>query len=260
MSASERFGAVVALAVALFGCGTADAPSAPKPVLAASSAPPRIDDTARAAPATSSSSSASAATQIRYVALGDSFTIGTGSTPDDAFPARLTHAWSSCDVHLANLGVNGFTSADVLRVEVPRLGEFAPTFVTFAAGANDIVHGIPEASYRAVVARVFAAIRAAGVPPSHTIALPQPDWSLSPAAASFGDPAELASRIERYNAILAEEAKTAGARYVDLFPLLHDLATKHEVADDGLHPSKHAHDVWGNALARELGACTSYGP
>src|SRR4051794_10282818 len=84
--------------------------------------------------------------ELRFVALGDSFTIGTGSTPEASFPARLRSRWQAmgCAAALRNLAVNGYTSHDVATRELPELGAPAPDFVTFAVGANDIVRGTSE--------------------------------------------------------------------------------------------------------------------
>jgi acyl-CoA thioesterase-1 len=266
---AHRAGGVVASLCALLFAGACAGHEVPSPPYdAETTATPRIAlSSARAAPATTAQDAAStppvassrgSGSGIRYVALGDSFTIGTGSSPEDAFPARLVHEWAACPVSLTNFAKNGFTTADVLSIEVPRLLDGAPTFVTFAAGANDIVQRVPELTYRKNAASIFSAIREAGVSPERTIALPQPDWSLSPAAASFGDPHMIAARIERYNVILKEEAQAAGARYVDLFPLMRELAMENEIASDGLHPSKKAHAAWAKALAVELGPCAAF--
>ena len=236
-----------------------DAETTAAPRVATSSATTSLATSAQDTPSTPPvASSRGSGSGIRYVALGDSFTIGTGSSPEDAFPARLVHEWAACPVSLTNVAKNGFTTADLLSIEVRRLKDGAPTFVTVAAGANDIVQRVPELTYRKNAASIFSAIREAGVTPERTIALPQPDWSLSPAAASFGDPRMIAARIERYNAILKEEAEAAGARYVDLFPLMRELAIEKEIASDGLHPSKKAHAAWAKALAAELGPCAAF--
>ena len=81
------------------------------------------------------------------------------------------------------------------------------------------------------------------------IALPQPDWSLSPAGSGYGDPAALARTIERFNEIAHNEADRAGATWIDLFPLMRGQALKKTVAADGLHPSAEAYTGWARALA-----------
>lgn len=203
-----------------------------------------------------------AAAPVRYLALGDSFTIGTGSSPDAAFPARLAARWRArCAVTLRNPAVNGYTTRRVLDEEVPLAGPFAPTVVTFAAGANDIVRGRSLVDYQADVRAVFDALAAAGVPAARVVALPQPDWARSPAAASFGDPEGLHAQIVAFNAALRDEATRRGARYVDLFPLMERQAREGQFAGDGLHPSAAAHDAWASTLAETLGdVCAAQRP
>jgi lysophospholipase L1-like esterase len=192
--------------------------------------------------------------EIRYLALGDSFTAGTGNAPSEAFPSRLVERWQAKGrtVTLKNVAVNGYTTDDVAVREIPEVQPFHPTLVTLAIGANDRVRGTPIDVYRAHVKSLLASIVEAGVPASKIVTLPQPDWSLSPAAASFGDPARLGEDIVRLNGVLRDETEKMGARYIDLFPLMHDQATKKMLARDGLHPSAKAHDEWAEKLVDVL--------
>jgi lysophospholipase L1-like esterase len=192
--------------------------------------------------------------EIRYLALGDSFTAGTGNPPSAAFPSRLASLWRAHGrkVTLENVAVNGYTTEDVLEVEIPRVAPFHPTLVTLAVGANDRVHGSSAEVYRSNVRLLFRAIVDAGVAPGRIVALPQPDWSLSPAAAWFGDTARTSADIVAFNAVLRDEAQAAGARYVDLVPLMHREAEAKMLARDGLHPSAHAHGEWAAALYEQI--------
>ena len=206
-----------------------------------------------ASPAPPTASNASApAPAARYLALGDSFTIGTGATPEQSFPARLA-ARASCGVELRNVAVNGYTTGDVIDEELPALAGFTPTFVTLAVGANDIVRGSTPAEYRARVRRILTVVRASGSP--RIVTIPQPDWSLSPAAQAFGEPAEIHARIVEDNAILRDETAAAGGTYVDLFDLMESQARAGLIARDGLHPSAAAYDAWAAELARRAGPC-----
>jgi lysophospholipase L1-like esterase len=84
------------------------------------------------------------------------------------------------------------------------------------------------------------------------VVLPQPDWSRSPSAASFGTQPVLAESIARFNGALAAEARAKGAEWVDLVPLMLEQASKGMLASDGLHPSSSAYDQWAAELARVL--------
>jgi lysophospholipase L1-like esterase len=187
-----------------------------------------------------------------YIAVGDSFTIGTGSNPTDAFPARLAARWqrAGCVVRLSNLAVNGFTTDDLLAEELPHVR--GPAFVTLAIGANDIVAGSDRGAYAAQLARIFDALASAGVVPARIVALPQPDWSQSPAAASLGDRTRLAASIRAFNAALRDETRARGARYVDLFPTMERQAARRMIASDGLHPNAAAYDEWAEELFRAI--------
>lgn len=231
---AESLPASSAIAVAPMVTPAPEAASAPPAPEAATSPPPRAE--------------------IRYLALGDSFTIGTGSRPEEAFPARLTDHWRSRGraVTLKNVAVNGFTTQDLLDREIAAIAPFAPTLITLAIGANDLVHGSSPSSYRAQVRRIFAAITSASVPITSVVALPQPDWSLAPIAGSFGDRRVVAQRIEAFNTVLHEEAESGGAQYLDIFTLMHDQARRGMFASDGLHPAAAAHAAWAVEIAARL--------
>ena len=194
-------------------------------------------------------------TSIRYLALGDSFTIGTGTTPEKAFPALLAARWRAAGraVELLNPAVNGYTTDDLITRELPHVPVFKPTLVTLLIGANDIVRGgSDDKRYRGQLRRIYAQLREDGVPGTGIVALPQPEWSRSPAASPYGTTEALLTRIAHFNAIAMEEAETAGARFIDLYPLMHRQAAAEMLATDGLHPNAEAHEEWARTLADKL--------
>jgi acyl-CoA thioesterase-1 len=194
---------------------------------------------------------------MRYLALGDSFTIGTGTTPDRSFPAVLVNRWwdAGIECDLRNPAVNGFTTDDLIRDELPLVEAYRPDLVTVLIGANDIVAGVTEQRYRAQLRRIHERVRA-GAPTAARYGLPQPDWSLTPAGSSFGDVARLAKTIERFNEIAREEVERAGGAYVDIFPLMREQMRNGMTAPDGLHPSAEAYAEWAAALRGPLRAPT----
>jgi lysophospholipase L1-like esterase len=191
----------------------------------------------------------------RFLALGDSFTIGTGTTPDRSFPAVLTRIWTDGGrtVILANPAVNGYTTDDLIHDELPLVASFRPTLVTLLVGANDIVRGESDDRYRQQVRSIHERIRD-DAPDARVVALPQPDWSLSPAGSDFGDATVIARMIERFNAIAGEEAEHAGASWVDLFARMREQGRRKMFAPDGLHPSAEAYAEWARDLATKLSA------
>ena len=152
---------------------------------------------------------------------------------------------------LRNPAVNGYRTDDLIAEELPLLAAFRPTLVTILIGANDIVAGSSNDRYREQLSVIHARLRADAAA-AVVYALPQPDWSLSRAGASFGDPTAIAARIERFNTIAREEAQRASATYVDIFPLMRDQMRRGMLAPDGLHPSAQAYAQWAEALVERL--------
>jgi len=199
---------------------------------------------------------------MRYLALGDSFTIGTGTTPDRSFPAVLVNRWwdAGIECDLRNPAVNGYTTDDLIREELPLVEAYAPDLVTVLIGANDIVAALrdegtvdtrSEGRYRRQMRRIHERVRA-GAANAQCVGLPQPDWSLTAAGASFGEPAAIARAIERFNGIAREEAEIAHASFSDIFPLMREQMRKRMTAADGLHPSAEAYAEWADALRDRL--------
>lgn len=165
----------------------------------------------------------------------------------------LTRLWAAHgrQVVLRNPAANGYRTDDLIAEELPLLRDFGPTLVTVLIGANDIVAGSSDGRYRAQMRLIHGRVRG-DAPAAAVYGLPQPDWSLSRAGASFGEPAVIARRIERFNAIAREEAERAGAPYIDIFPLMREQMLRGMFAPDGLHPSAEAYTEWAEALRERI--------
>lgn len=190
--------------------------------------------------------------RLRYVALGDSYTIGTALTrPVDRWPDRLVAAVdASTGLELvANLGVNGFTSRDVIDVELPRVPELRPGFASLLVGVNDVVQGVPAGTYRTNAARILDALLAI-LPAGRLVTVATPDYTVTPQGASYGDPATQAAAIRAFNTILRDEAADRGIAFVDIHDLsLRAAEDRSLIADDGLHPSGAQYALWVERIA-----------
>ncbi len=147
--------------------------------------------------------------------------------------------------------MNGYTTDDLIHEELPLVAAFSPTLITLLIGANDIVQGSNDDRYRRQLRSIHERLRG-DAPDARVIALPQPDWSVSPAGSGFGDLAAIARKIERFNEIARDEAERARATWIDLFPLMRMQGRKKMFASDGLHPSAEAYAEWARHLDRAL--------
>jgi lysophospholipase L1-like esterase len=190
---------------------------------------------------------------LRYVALGDSYTIGTAlPRAEERWPNQLVARLSVDGPGLelvANLGVNGFTSAEVIVTELPRLGALRPDFATLLIGVNDVVQGVPEATYADNGAQILDALLAA-LSPDRIVAVATPDFTVTAQGAAYGDPGLQAAGIRRNNEIMRELAAGRAIAFVDI----HDLSLRAAgdsslVAVDGLHPSRAQYALWVDRIA-----------
>jgi acyl-CoA thioesterase I len=204
------------------------------------------------------------ATAIRYVALGDSYTIGTSVAASERWPDQLVRALAAraeagehtlTPVELvANLGVNGFTSRDVIDRELPRLAALRPGLVSLLIGVNDVVQGVTDEPYRRNVALILDALVAL-VGPQRVFVVTTPDYTVTPAGSDYGDPARQAAAIRRANASLTELATARGIAVVDIRDISLRVATDRSlVAIDGLHPSGALYALWVDRIAPVVAA------
>jgi lysophospholipase L1-like esterase len=179
--------------------------------------------------------------RLRYVALGDSFTIGTSVSEAERWPNQLVAAVPRLEL-VGNLGVNGFTSRDLIEVELPQLPALHPQFVTVLIGVNDVVQGVSPSTYEDNVIRILSRLRDL-VGEGWIVIVTTPDYTVTPAGADYGDPATQAAAIRERNARITELAQ--GIAVVDIYDIsLRAADDRSLVAGDGLHPSGAQYALW----------------
>jgi len=192
---------------------------------------------------------------LRYVALGDSYTIGTSVAEAERWPNQLVERIDEVEL-VGNPAVNGFTSADLINDELPQLDVLRPDLVSLLIGVNDVVQGVPDSQYAGNVAIIVEELLTR-LPPNRILCVATPDYTVTPSGAAFGDPAQQSDAIVRFNAILREACEHREIRFVpEIFELSQGaLADPSLVADDGLHPSGKQYSLWVDAIepvVREL--------
>jgi lysophospholipase L1-like esterase len=186
---------------------------------------------------------------LRYVALGDSYTIGTALSSADSWPSQLADRLDGRLELVANLGVNGYSTDDLIADELPALDDLDPEFVTVQIGVNDVVRGVPQATYAANVEFILDSLLER-LTAARILAVATPDYTLTPAGSSFGDPAQQSAEIDRFNDVLRAAAEARGIAFVaDIYDISRRVASDPAlVAGDGLHPSGAQYALWVDAI------------
>ena len=187
---------------------------------------------------------------LRYVALGDSYTIGTAvGRPEASWPGQLVQRCRAADGRplldlVANLGVNGYTSRDVIEQELPRLPALRPEFASILVGVNDVVQGVPIETYETNAGTILDALLE-HLRANRVVAMSTPDYTVTPQGADYGDPVAQSAGIRRVNEVLARLAAERAIAMVDVHDLSLRAATDRSlVAQDGLHPSAAQYGLW----------------
>ena len=158
---------------------------------------------------------------LRYMPIGDSYTIGQSLPAGDNFPAQLTRALilKGRKVELvANPARTGWTSQDALQRELPLLAKAKPDFSTLCIGVNDWVQNVDPLLFRKRLRLLLDGMLRALGSPRRLILLSIPDFSATPAGEHYNAGRDISAGIASFNAIIEQEALIRHLVVVDIFP------------------------------------------
>jgi lysophospholipase L1-like esterase len=201
---------------------------------------------------------ATAEVQPRFLALGDSYTIGEGVAANERWPNQLAATLRLDTPEI--IARTGWTT-DELSAAVGAHTFHAPyALVTLLIGVNNQYRGRDLANYRAEFTRLLQrAIELAGGKPQHVVVVSIPDWSVTRFGHASGrDLATTAREIDGYNAANAQIATMLHARYADVTTISRHGGDRPDMlVDDGLHPSAAMYTRWLDVITPAARAALS---
>jgi len=189
---------------------------------------------------------------IKYLPLGDSYTIGTGASVKESWPFLLTEHLNankiSCRL-LDNPARNGFTTEDLIEEELPVLKKLRPDFVTLLIGVNDWVRGVSKADFTKNLVYILNVIEKEIPDRKKIILVTIPDFGVTPAGKNYSHGRNISQGITEFNAVIQSEAKRRNLVVVDIFEISKKMGEDGSlVAWDGLHPSAKEYAVWESVI------------
>ena len=188
-----------------------------------------------------------------YLALGDSYTIGSSVASDQRFPNQAAVLLSQQGVQFKIpdiVATSGWTTGNLLSALAGNVPTTNYDIVTLLIGVNNQYQGRTQAEYRIQFSDLLnKAIGYARGNKARVFVLSIPDYSVT-AFAQNSDTARIAREINEFNAINKEITNTSGVGYLDVTGISREARLDPSlIAGDGLHPSGKQYALWVAQLA-----------
>ena len=187
---------------------------------------------------------------MRYLALGDSYTIGEGVAPDGRWPAQLARTLRDEGIALGDpdiIAATGWTTDELdAAIDVAQPAD-DHDLVSLLIGVNNQYRGRSVDEYRHEFSALLErAIGFAGHRSDRVLVLSIPDWGVTRFGHASGrDLAAIADELDAYNSAAHDICAMRGVAFVDITPVSRDRgAAPDMLAEDGLHPSAAMYARW----------------
>ncbi len=199
---------------------------------------------------------------IRFLALGDSYTIGESVDESERWPVQLAALLRAQGIEVVTPRIvarTGWTTDELsdAMASADLVGPY--DLVSLLIGVNNQYRGRDVELYRTQFGELLnQSVLLAGNDASRVFVLSIPDWGVTPFAAGR-DRAAIAAAIDLFNRVNREETQRLGAHYVDVTAVSRLAESDGSlIAADGLHPSGGMYAQWAElALPTALDAIRS---
>lgn len=186
--------------------------------------------------------------KIRYIALGDSYTICEGVQAHESWSTVLTGHLKEigADIELVvNPSVTGFTTQNLIDKELPIFNISNPSFATLLIGVNDWVQKVDNDKFRSSLNFIIDTILEKLVNKKNLLLITIPDFSATPNSMKYSGGKSITNGIAAFNSIIEEEATKRHLQLVDIFSTSQQMKDRTDLVSlDGLHPSAKEYTLW----------------
>ena len=192
---------------------------------------------------------------IKYLALGDSYTIGESVTEPERWPNQLVDSLAKKGIQLGKptiIATTGWRTDDLRNAMTKAHLKNEYELVSLLIGVNNQYQGKSSSSYAGEFEELLKwAVRLAGGKKQRVFVVSIPDYGFTP----FGKPKQesISKAIDEFNEINAQITYKYGIRYFNITDISRDgLSDPSLVAADGLHPSGKMYAYWVELISKGL--------
>ena len=188
--------------------------------------------------------------RVRYLALGDSYTIGHNVEPTENFPNQFGAVLESEGFFVDTVDIlaqTGWRTSNLLSaIETSRPDSvYQYDLVSLLIGVNNQYSGVAfsvfEAEFEILLDQAIAFV---GGQKDRVFVLSIPDYAFTPFGQSF-NPTTISEQLEIYNDHIEKVCKERGILFFNITPISQQGLEQPElVASDGLHPSGLMYQAW----------------
>ncbi|WP_037325512.1 SGNH/GDSL hydrolase family protein [Salinimicrobium terrae] len=192
---------------------------------------------------------------LRYLALGDSYTIGESVNPEMRWPVKLAAKLRADGFEIEEpriIATTGWTTQDLLRAMDAQLNNEEFDLVSVSIGVNNQYQGKSIDAYREDLYTIFErAILHSERGAEGVFAVSIPDYGVTPFGAARAE--EIGQEIDEFNEVFQEVAKEFNVNFFNITPISRKAADQPElIAEDNLHPSGEMYRQWVNLFYEEV--------
>lgn len=193
---------------------------------------------------------------VKFLALGDSYTVGQSVPSSSSWPAQLMDSLSSRGYEIEQLSIFATTGwrTDNLKNGLLKMESSNDyNLVSLLIGVNDQYQGISIDLYPSNFEELInMAIEYASGDTSSVFVLSIPDYAFTPFGQNMNS-SEITSEINQYNSINSAISQEYGIAYFDITPISREGLVRPElVAGDGLHPSGVMYGEWVSLILQSV--------
>ena len=185
---------------------------------------------------------------VRYLAIGDSYTVGEGLETSKSWPYQLKRKLVENgveEVELTVVAATGYTTREVTQLVNTTTFNKPFDIISIQIGVNNQYRGESVAQFGEELEDLFQTIASNFyLKDAKQFVVSIPDWGATPFGSSY-DRVQIAIEINQYNGLKRNIAEARAAPFINITDISRTNPDASElVVLDGLHPSELMYSYW----------------